>query len=49
MKAVVIRMSPTGFKAFVGVLSQPVRPVPEMVELFQRTAPWESREAKAEK
>jgi hypothetical protein len=32
-----IRMSPTGFKAFVEVLSQPACPVPEMVELFQRT------------
>jgi uncharacterized protein (DUF1778 family) len=44
-----IRMSPTGFKAFVELLSQPACPVPEMVELFQRTAPWEPREAKAEK
>lgn len=42
-----IRMSSAGFKAFVDVLSQPARPVPEMVELFQRPAPWES--AKAEK
>ncbi len=49
MEMVLIRMSPTGFKALVEVLSQPVRPVPEMVELFQRTAPWEPREAKAEK
>ncbi len=48
MEMVLIRMSPTGFKAFVEVLSQPARPVPEMVELFQRTAPWEPREAKAE-
>jgi hypothetical protein len=43
-----IRMSPTGFKAFVEVLSQPACPVPEMVELFQRTGPWEPREANAE-
>lgn len=49
MKTAPIRMSPTGFKAFVEALSQPARPVPEMVELFQRAAPWESREAKAEK
>ena len=49
MKTAPIRMSPTGLKAFVEVLSQPARPVPEMVELFQRTAPWEPREAKAEK
>lgn len=44
-----IRMSSAGFKAFVDVLSQPPRPVPEMVELFQRTAPWESGNAEAEK
>jgi uncharacterized protein (DUF1778 family) len=49
METAPIRMSPTGFKAFVEILSQPARQVPEMVELFQRTAPWEPREAKAEK
>ncbi|MEH2608277.1 type II toxin-antitoxin system TacA family antitoxin [Bradyrhizobium sp. AZCC 1693] len=49
MEAAPIRMSQAGFKAFMEVLSQPGRPVPEMVELFQRTAPWESRDAKAEK
>jgi uncharacterized protein (DUF1778 family) len=49
METTPIRMSPTGFKAFVEVLSHPARPVPEMVELFQRAAPWEPRETKAEK
>ena len=49
MEAAPIRMSQAGFKAFIEVLSQPGRPVPEMVELFQRSAPWESRDAKAEK
>jgi len=49
METAPIRMSPAGFKAFIEVLSQPGRPVPEMVELFQRTAPWESGNAKAEK
>jgi len=49
METMPIRMSPAGFKAFVEVLSQPARPVPEMVELFQRTAPWESGNVKAEK
>ena len=49
MEAAPIRMSQAGFKAFMEVLSQPGRPVPEMVELFQRSAPWESRDAKAEK
>jgi uncharacterized protein (DUF1778 family) len=47
MEAAPIRMSPAGFKAFMEALSHPGRPVPEMVELFQRTAPWES--GKAEK
>ena len=46
METAPIRMSPTGFKAFVEALSQPARPVPEMVELFQRTTPWEPREVK---
>ena len=49
LETVPIRMSSAGFKAFVDVLSQPPRAVPEMVELFQRTAPWESGNAKAEK
>ncbi|MEH2533659.1 uncharacterized protein (DUF1778 family) [Bradyrhizobium sp. AZCC 1588] len=49
METAPIRMSPAGFKAFVEVLSQPARPVPEMVELLQRKAPWESRDTKAEK
>jgi len=49
LETVPIRMSSAGFKAFVEVLSQPARPIPEMVELFQRTAPWESRDANAEK
>lgn len=44
-----IRMSSAGFKAFVEVLSRPARPVPEMVELFERTAPWESGRARTEK
>ncbi|OCK59632.1 DUF1778 domain-containing protein [Bradyrhizobium sp. LMTR 3] len=49
METAPIRMSPAGFRAFVEVLSQPARPVPEMVELLQRKAPWESRNTKAEK
>jgi len=48
METAPIRMSPTGFKAFVEVLSRSARPVPEMVELVQRATPWE-KEAKAEK
>lgn len=40
-----IRMSPDGFAAFVAAISAPAKPVPEMVELFQRKAPWEDGSA----
>src|SRR5450631_601174 len=43
------RMSPSGFKAFMEVLSKPARPVPELIELLQRAAPWESEDAEAGK
>lgn len=36
-----IRMSPEGFADFVEVLSAPPAPVPEIVELMRRPAPWE--------
>jgi uncharacterized protein (DUF1778 family) len=36
-----IRMSPEGFADFLDVLSGPAAPVPEMVELAKRPAPWE--------
>jgi uncharacterized protein (DUF1778 family) len=42
MESAPIRMSPAGFKAFVAALSAPAAPVPEMVELFRRKAPWET-------
>jgi uncharacterized protein (DUF1778 family) len=35
-------MSSTGFEAFMAALSGPAIPVPEMIELFRRAAPWES-------
>lgn len=41
MEQGLIRMSPEGFADFMGVLSLPVAPVPEMVELVRRPAPWE--------
>lgn len=37
-----IRMSPAGFNTFLKVLSEPAAPVPEMVELLKRAAPWEN-------
>jgi uncharacterized protein (DUF1778 family) len=42
MEAAPIRMSPAGFKAFMAALSGPATAVPEIVELFRRTAPWEA-------
>lgn len=42
METAPIRMTAAGFKAFVAVLSGPAASVPEMVELFQRVAPWET-------
>jgi uncharacterized protein (DUF1778 family) len=36
-----IRMSPEGFADFLAVLSGPATPVPEMVDLAKRPAPWE--------
>lgn len=37
-----IRMSAEGFDAFMAAVSGPAVPVPEMVELFRRVAPWEA-------
>ena len=42
MEIAPIRMSSEGFEAFMAVLAAPATPAPEMVELFQRKAPWES-------
>jgi uncharacterized protein (DUF1778 family) len=47
METVPVRMSPAGFKAFMTALSGPATAVPEIVELFQRPAPWEARGSKA--
>ncbi len=46
METMPIRMTPAGFKAFMAALSGPAAPVPEMVELFRRTAPWETAGSK---
>lgn len=37
-----IRMNPESFDAFMAVLAAPAVTVPEMIELLQRKAPWES-------
>ncbi|MGV1833073.1 DUF1778 domain-containing protein [Agrobacterium vitis] len=36
-----IRMGAEGFADFVDVLSRPAAPVPELLELVKRPAPWE--------
>lgn len=41
MEQSLIRMSPEGFAEFMEALSAPVAPVPEMVDLARRPAPWE--------
>lgn len=42
MESTLIRMSPAGFNAFLKVLAAPAVAVPEMVEVLQRPAPWET-------
>jgi len=41
METAPIRMSATSFKSFMDTHSRPAVVVPEMAELFARTAPWE--------
>ncbi|WP_066114489.1 MULTISPECIES: DUF1778 domain-containing protein [Sphingomonadales] len=45
MENTVIRMSPEGFAAFATMLDSPAKPVPEMVALLKRLAPWEAKAA----
>jgi len=42
METTPVRMSESGFKAFMNALSKPAASVPEIVELVSRKAPWES-------
>ena len=41
MESQMIRLSPEDYAEFLDELSDPPAPVPEMVELFKRPAPWE--------
>jgi uncharacterized protein (DUF1778 family) len=41
MEASLIRMSESGFAAFTAALAAPSAPVPQLVEVIQRPAPWE--------
>lgn len=40
-----IRMTAAGFAAFTAALAGPPAPVPEMVDVVRRRAPWESGES----
>jgi uncharacterized protein (DUF1778 family) len=42
MESTLVGMTPAGFTAFVKALSGPAAPVPEMVEVVNRPAPWET-------
>lgn len=43
MESMLFRMSPAGFNAFMKALAEPATVVPEMAELLERSAPWETR------
>lgn len=42
-----IRMSEEGFAAFMAEISGPARPVPELLDVLRRRAPWETSEPEA--
>jgi uncharacterized protein (DUF1778 family) len=48
-KTIRIRMSLEGFDAFLQVLAGPPKPVPEMVKLARRRAPWEMGKRKGKR
>jgi uncharacterized protein (DUF1778 family) len=41
LERTLVRMSPAGFAAFRAAIEAPATPVPELVELLRRPAPWE--------
>lgn len=42
MESTLLRMSSLGFNAFIKTLAEPATAVPEIVELLERPAPWET-------
>jgi uncharacterized protein (DUF1778 family) len=44
LETTLIRMSPSGFEAFLEAISGPGKPVPEIVETMRRQAPWETED-----
>jgi len=41
IESTVTRMGPESFEAFAAAIAAPGTPVPQMVELFARKAPWD--------
>ena len=46
MENTLLRVSPDGFQAFVAALDAPGKPVPAMVDVLNRPAPWETSATK---
>jgi uncharacterized protein (DUF1778 family) len=42
MEILPIRMTAEGFGAFLQVIDEPPKPVPEIVDVLRRKAPWET-------
>ncbi len=42
METLPIRMTAEGFDAFLQVIDEPPKPVPEIVDVLRRKAPWET-------
>ncbi|HEY2137284.1 MAG TPA: DUF1778 domain-containing protein [Xanthobacteraceae bacterium] len=49
MEPTTVRMSPTGFKAFLAAVSAPATPVPEMVDVLRHAPPWEAGSPKTKR
>ena len=43
LEQTLVRMGEGGFAAFVEAVTAPAAPVPELVALFRRKAPWETQ------
>lgn len=43
VESTLVRMSSSGFNAFIEALAEPATAVPEMMELLKRPAPWDTR------
>jgi uncharacterized protein (DUF1778 family) len=46
IECMLVRMSPSGFNAFMKAIAEPAAAVPEMVELLRRPAPWDNRDSR---